>query len=94
MLVLAFDHSTGCLWWDVSAGDWSCALLLVVRGQHHPFGWELCSAGLAREGKAAPGTPCQEGESAVTSFTEDVALLGWMPSMRRGCVLRALRGCV
>lgn len=55
LLVLAFDHSAGCLWLEVRAGDRSCALLLVVLGHRAPFVWELCSAGLTRKGRGLLG---------------------------------------
>lgn len=55
LLVLAFDHSAGCLWLEVRAGDRSCALLLVVLGHRAPFVWELCSAELTRKGRGLLG---------------------------------------
>lgn len=55
LLVLAFHHSSGCLWLEVRAGDRSCALLLVVLGHHVPSVQELCTAGLTGEGRRLLG---------------------------------------
>lgn len=65
-LYLLFDHSAGRVWLEVKAGEWSCALLLVV-----PFGGGSCAA-LGSQGRGR----WQSGPLAGKVSQQQIYMLG------------------